>query len=162
MLCNLDLLSRLHLKVTVILVWGSLSLAYSGSRDGRGEPAVKVEIVKPHAKDQIPPGKEIEVEGIVRLAEGAAPPQLVVLHLMRRGVDYSSFGLRLDEDDKDGRYIKRGDKEYRFSTTLKRSRFVGTYEIHAEGVHAQIDPAGVKAPVVTRYDSPRVTIEIKR
>lgn len=130
---------------------------------GKDEP-VKIELTKPKAKAVKIAEKDFDIEGEIQLKEGALPPDMISFKISdKNNLQHGSRSLILGQDDKDGRYTKKDEKEYRFVTKLAGPKTAGKYEVSAEGICVPRDVDGNLQPSkLIRYRSPKgTTIEVK-
>lgn len=157
-------MGRWFASTLVILCAISPSLAGQPSVGGEDEDGpVKIKLDKLKGNITRAADDGIEVEGTVRVDAGATPPEAIVLHVDKEKVSYGVYVLKLNQDDKGGKFVKKEDGEYRYASRLAVPKSVGKYEIFAEGLCIVRDASGnVNVSKVTRPRSPKgTTIEVK-
>ncbi len=155
--CGAAILLLSHL--VAFLVTALPTFSASDKHDVKCDPPVKIEVKKPIPKDICILEDEITIEGVVRLEEGAKPPEVLLVFVNIRKIQLLGLALKPNQDDKNGSYVKKPKNEYKFGAKFKPI-VAGKYQIHVDGVSAE-KPAGAKAFVVSRDKSPDVSIEVK-
>ncbi len=164
--------STLYLVITSALGAAGKFPVSAETGNAEGLSAVEIQIVRPQAKDLVPAGQPMLVEGRIRVLKGAAPPDLLTVFIMGdiiskgkvtgKKISHGMSTMKLGENSDTSRYVKHSDEEFQFFIKLTSPRLAGKYEVHVEGIHVDLDAA--KSPndeKVLRYRSLQQKIEVK-